>query len=188
MLILLLVVVTLTAVAEDPGFECTITSDRTNYTVGEVPKFTFRIINKSGKEVMLVGCLDGSDTNRRSPRCDLEILDARGKPVKETILVCGNMNLLRTKDFVPVPAGEAFDPCGQDFSSLLQLYKFPVKAPGEYTFRFYYSTSDRIQDYLGDERTSGKPLDPEITRLFKRVPKLDLKSNALKLKFSGKGG
>jgi hypothetical protein len=175
------------AIAADAAFECVIASDRTTYTVGEVPIITFRITNKSAKDVMLVGSLDGSTTDRRFPKCQFEILDAAGKPVTLPLTVCGNMNVLRTEDFVAVPAGGTFDPFGKGFFPPRLLSRFPVTVPGDYTLRFSYSTSDRVQDYFGDEGRSGQTTAaPEIQRLFERVPKVDLKSNELKLKFIAK--
>lgn len=176
------------ALAAEGAFDCVITSDRTTYAVGEVPSITFRITNKSTKEVVLVGSLDGSTTERRFPKCRFEILDAAGKPVTLPLaLGCGNMNVLKTTDFVVVPAGGTFNPFGEGFFPPHQFYRFPVTVPGDYTLRFSYSTSDRVQDYFGDERMSGQTTPaPEIQRLFERVPKLDLKSNELKLTFISK--
>jgi hypothetical protein len=175
------------AVAADAAFDCMIASDRTSYSVGEIPNITFRITNKTTKEVVLVGSLDGSTTDRRFPKCRFEILDASGKVVTLPLSLCGNMNVLRTNDFVIVPAGGTFNPFGTDFFPPYQLYQFPVTVPGDYTLRFSYTTSDRLQDYFGDERMMGRTNStPEIQSLFKRVPKLELKSNELKLTFTAK--
>lgn len=175
------------SLASDAAFDCIIASERTTYSVGEVPNITFRITNKSTKEVVLVGSLDGSTTDRRFPKCRFEILDSAGKPVTLPLALCGNMNVLRTTDFVVVPAGGTFNPFGKGFFGPVQFYRFPITVPGDYTLRFSYSTSDRVQDYFGDERMSGQTTAaPEIQRLFERVPKLDLKSNELKLTFTAK--
>jgi hypothetical protein len=99
---------------------------------------------------------------------------------------------LRKTDFVVVPDGETFNPFGKGFFPPLQLERLAVTTPGVYTFRFSYATSDRVEDYLGDARPpaglSGiyDPVTPEIRRLFERVPKLELKSNELKLRFTAK--
>ncbi len=184
---LLLLVVIRCAVAAEPAFDCVIASDRATYTVDEVPNITFRITNKSAKSVVLVGSLDGSTDGRRSPNCLFEILDAAGKLVTLPVFGCGNMNILKATDFVTVAAGDTFNPFGKGFFPPVQFYRFPVTQPGDYTFRFSYSTSDRVEDYFGDERMSGQKIAaPEIQRLFERVPKLDLKSNELKLKFTPK--
>ena len=182
-LTLVVSVTTFVSVAADAAFDCIIASDRTTYAVGQVPAITVSITNKSPKEVMLVGSLDGSDVGWRFPKCRLEILDAEGKPVTAPMFRCGNMNVLKTTDFIAVPAGKTFNPFGKGFFPPSQFYQFPVTTPGDYTLHFYYSTSDRVQDYFGDERGSQTNATPEIQRLFERVPKLELKSNTLKLKF-----
>jgi len=184
---LLVSAVTFAAVGADSAFICIIASDRTNYAVGDVPTITVSITNRSAKEVILVGSLDGSNDGWRFPKCRLEILDAVGKPVTAPMARCGHMNVLRTADFVAVAAGGTFNPYGGGFFAPYQFHQFPVTTPGDYTLRFYYSTSDRVQDYFGDERMMGRTnATPEIQRLFKRVPKLELKSNELKLKFTPK--
>jgi hypothetical protein len=97
------------------------------------------------------------------------------------------MNTLRTNDFVVVPTGGAFNPFGNGFFRPNQFDRFPVTVPGDYTLRFSYTTSDRLEDFFGDERMMDRPnTTPEIQRLFERVPKLDLKSNELKLTFTAK--
>jgi hypothetical protein len=168
------------------GLECVITSGRTTYEVGDIPELTFRIINRSTKEVMLVGSLDGSGEGMRYPHCRVEINDKAGEPVTARYGRCGNMNSLRVADFVIVPPGQAFDPFGEGFfpPALLSPGYFPVKDPGLYSVRFHYSTSDRVQDYFGDERMEGLQSAPlEIQLLFERVPKVDLVSNELELTF-----
>ncbi|HEX8373512.1 MAG TPA: hypothetical protein VF585_12075 [Chthoniobacterales bacterium] len=173
------------AVAAEAAFDCIIASDSTTYAVGEVPNVTFRITNKSKKEVVLVGSLDGSTDDRRFPKCRFEILDSAGKPVALPVALCGNMNTLRVPDFVVVPVGGTFDPLGEGFFRLHQFSQFPISAPGNYTLQFSYSTSDRIMDYFGDERMSGQTTAaPEIQRLFERVPNLHIESNKLKLTFT----
>jgi hypothetical protein len=175
------------AVAAESAFDCVIASERTAYAVGEVPNITVRITNRTAKSVVLVGSLDGSTAGRRSPKCRFEIFDAAGKLVTLPVFGCGNMNILRTTDFVTVPAGDTFNPFGKGFFPPVQFYRIPVTKPGDYIFRFSYSTSDRVEDYFGDERMSGQKIAaPEIQRLFERVPKLDLKSNELKLKFTAR--
>jgi hypothetical protein len=174
--------------AAEPEFACTISSERATYKVGEAPALNVRILNKSSAEVHLVGALDGSEVGWRFPKCRLEILDSAGKAVVEPYGRCGNMNTLRPADFVAVPAAGEFNPFGKGFFGPHQLYRFPVKTPGTYTVRFFYSTAARsIEEFFGDERMLGQQgAAPEIQRLFDRVPKLDLKSNDLKLTFTAK--
>lgn len=173
--------------AADAAFECEISTDRTNLVIGQVPSLTVRIRNKTGGEVHLVGSLDGSTCGWRFPKCRLEILDPAGRSVALPLGRCGNMNALRTDDFVRVRAGDSFYPFGLGFFRPSEFSRFPVTTPGEYTVRFHYTTSDRLQDYFGDERRRvGTQVSPEIQRLFEKVPKLELQSNSLKLHFTAK--
>lgn len=185
-LIFLIAAVTLCAAAADSAFELVVTADRATYEVGEVPNITFRITNKTAKEVVLVGYLDGSRDGRRFPKFLFEILDAAGKPITIDRTICKFMNDLNATDFVVVPAGDAFEPLGKGFSRLSGFHPFQITTPGDYTLRFSYSTSDRVQDYFGLVQRRQPDASPEIQRLFERVPKLDLKSNELKLKFTAK--
>ena len=175
------------AIAADSRFDCVVSADRTNYSVGELPSITVRIRNKTDKDAILVGSLDGSTEGWRFPKCRIEILDAAGKPVTAAMARCGNMNALRTNDFVLVRAGDSFYPFGKGFFPPPQFYQFPIPGPGDYTVRFHYATSERVQDYFGDERRSGNSqASPEIQRLVTQVPKVELKSNPLKLHFKAK--
>ena len=177
------------AFAAQPDFECAISADRDTYRVGQTPKITVRITNKSAKEIVLVGALDGSALGWRAPQCNLEILDLKGKPVAPLPKGCLNLKGLGTSDFVPVPPGEAFNPFGEGFfpPAQIQPFFFPIRKPGTYIVRFRYTTSPRIEDYFGAERLrAAHTATPEIQRLFERVPKVDLKSNELILKFTAK--
>lgn len=177
------------AFATQPDFECAISSDRDTYRVGEVPVIKVRITNKSDKEVVLVGALEGSAMGWRSPRCNLELLTAAGKPVSPLPTGCAVLKSLGVTDFVAVPRGSEFDPFAKGFFPPPQItpFFFPIRKPGTYIIRFQYTTSNRIQDYLGSERIRGQnSVTPDIQRLFARVPKIDIKSNELKLRFTPK--
>jgi hypothetical protein len=181
----LLLLCCLGTASAEPEFTCTITSSRTTYVVGEVTDLAFRVINRSAEDVVLVGSLDGSD-GRRYPKCVLEIVDAAGRSMVGPYVVCGNMNPLSPLDFRLVPAGTGFDPFGEGFFSSPALARLLITQPGEYTFRFHYATSSRIQDYFGDEgRDSLYVATPDIQQLFARVPKVDLVSE-LRLTFTPK--
>ena len=185
--VVLLVLLTCSSAAVPPRLECVLSADRATYGPGQTPRLHVRINNKSTREVYLIGSLDGSFAGRRFPKWRLEILDAAGKPV--TIPQggggCGNMNSLRLEDFVSVPPGHAFDPFGAGFFGSNDLW-MPVGQPGVYTVRFIYSTaSPDIRDYYGDER-GHRQYQPssELMRRFKRVPKLELRSNELTVEFT----
>jgi hypothetical protein len=115
----------------------TIAADAETYQVGQQPKLSISITNRSDKDVYLVGSLDGSTDERRFPKCRLEVLNSEGKPVTLELLGCGNMNKLRLEDFVAVLPSQAFDPFGKGFFAPYQMYQFPVQRPGVYTVRFF---------------------------------------------------
>ena len=172
-------------IAADTPFICSISAEKATITQGELPRVKVSITNKSGKDVHLVGSLDGSDVGWRFPKCGFELLDTAGKPVpqKQPMGRCGNMNKLKTTDFVKVAAGAEFNPFGQGFFGSWQLYRFKQLPPGTYIFRFYYQTSTKgVQDYFGDERMMGqKTVAPEIQKLFEAVSLIDIKSNDLQI-------
>ena len=176
------------ALGANSDLTCVLSCDRETYEVGQQPVFTVRITNNSSKEVLFVGSLDGSTTDRRFPQCRFEIIDSTGKPVKTGLGICGNMNVLRTEDFVAIVPGGSFNPFGKGFFSPYQFHHFPVEQPGVYTVRFSYSTSsDKVADYFGDERMAGlRAAKPEIQRLFNRIAHVELKSKELKLTFTSR--
>ena len=172
------------AVAAEPEFECVLSAERASYKVGEAPRFSFSIGNKSTQDVVLVRSLDGSDRGSRYPRCRIEIRDAKGQPLKVVGPACGNTNPLRVADFVPVPAGKVFEPYGKGFFTPIYSDQFPVKTPGVYTFQCIYATSDRMQDYFGFDQQNGRMVAAETQELFALIPKIEIRSNELKLKFT----
>jgi hypothetical protein len=87
---------------------CTISSDKTIYKVGELPKFTVEIINSSKNDIYLIGSLDGSDVRWRFPYCYYTI--ERPSPDTARLERCRNMNTLRIIDFKLVKAGQKFNP------------------------------------------------------------------------------
>jgi hypothetical protein len=176
------------ATAADTPFKCVLSAEKTTLAQGEIPILKVSISNDSGKDVHLVGSLDGSDLRRRFPHCILSLLDPMGKPLprKGPIGVCGNMNRLRSADFVKIPAGSAFDLYGDGFFGSFEILRIKELPPGTYILRFYYKTSTKaVQDYFGDERLtlSTEPLvvSPEIQKLFESVPDVDIQSNDLKI-------
>ncbi len=171
-------------IAADTSFTCSISADKSTIIQGEIPQVKVSITNKSGKDVHLVGSLDGSDVGWRFPKCGFELLDTGGKvlPEKQSMR-CGNMNTLKITDFAKVAAGAEFNPAGKGFFGSSQLYRFRELPPATYILRFYYQTSTKsVQDYFGDERRMGqKTVPPEIQKLFKAVPLIDIKSNDLQI-------
>ena len=91
------------------------------------------------------------------------------------------MNELREKDFVKVPPGGAFDPYqsidDHGFSpNVQQLHPGNFRAAGEYRLRFVYSTrSDKMGEWFGDVTNA------KLAHLFRQVPKVEVRSNELKV-------
>jgi len=170
----------------DGDIACEISTKKTRYVVGESPEFQVRLHNRMDRPVTLVGSLDASDLAWRYPHCSFQIEGPEGHQ-GHGIGRCGNTNPLRRQDFVPVPAGESFDPFmriddyGFFGSSGLDFTQFQV--PGRYRVTFRYSTkSANLQEWVGIEVPPGQ--DSEITRLFQQVPKFETTSNSIELTFS----
>ena len=51
------------------GFECSIVATKSTYEIGETPEITVAIKNNSGKDIYLIGSLDASEEQWRSPYC-----------------------------------------------------------------------------------------------------------------------
>lgn len=169
-----------------PGLSCTLTVSKTRYKTGEVPALKVSIVNQSGKEIYLVGSLDGSDLKWRRPYCYFTI----EKPAPGDISIgrCGNMNRLRAEDFVRVGPGEAFDPYQSiDHYGFFRDYTImnpeTFKATGIYKIKFHYSTnSSVIDDFTGDRGApSRNPDSLQLLSLFEKVPKVDLVSNEIEI-------
>jgi hypothetical protein len=172
---------------ENPSAYCTITSDKTIYKIGEVPRFEVRIYNNTKKNIILLGSLDGSEQKLRMPWCYFEI----EKPKADTIVFqsCKTSNPLRTEDFVQVKRNEPFNP----FMKKDEYGFFPnhsiaqpetFRNPGLYKIRFYYSTvSKDISNYISNSGTWVKNMDSlQLKALFKKMTHLELVSNTIELR------
>jgi hypothetical protein len=162
-------------------FECVLTVAKKTYKPGETPELKVAIVNKTRKDVYLIGSLDASDLKWRSPHCYFSI----ERPNKDPLPGggrCGNMNSLRENDFVLVKSGESFDPYQSIdgygfFGPYIMGNKDAFKAPGTYKITFHYSTkSTKIGDYLGDGSTNEK-----LLALFMQMPHIELTSNTVEI-------
>jgi hypothetical protein len=166
---------------DDVDITCTISAQKTEYAVGEAPEISVFLHNNEGRNVTLVGSLDGSDDSR-SPRCHFEIAAPHGHE-SAVIGRCGNINSIRMADFVDVPAGGKFDPFRRENgffgSSKLRWENFVT--PGRYRFTFRYSTVgwSKIKD---GGLVLGKPPAAARERL-KDVPRFEATSNTIELTF-----
>jgi hypothetical protein len=163
---------------------CVLVAGRGTYLIGEYPQIAVRIVNRSSKEVFLIGSLDGSGDQRRFPHCHYEVIGPRGESIPPAGGWCGNMNHLRTADFVPVPANDTFNPFGKGFFSAYPFHRIVITEPGTYRVRFVYSTSSKdLRHYAGFPGWS--PVD-DILPLFNRVSHVTLAGKELKLKFEAR--
>lgn len=164
-------------------FNCTITTPKEVYKLGETPEIMVSIINNSKKDVYLIGCLDASEIRWRSPFCYYTI-DQPKKTKTPTVGRCGNMNSLKTRDFKLVKPGKPFNPYQLDdnhrFFGSREINTIEnFQTPGKYYITFHYSTeSTDLENYLGDGRKNRK-----LKKWFKKVPHLKLESNTLEIEF-----
>ena len=162
--------------------KCVLTADKKVYKTGELPRFTVKIINDSKQDIYLPGSLDGSDLKWRFPHCYYTITGPG--PDNSKMLRCGNMNPLRANDFRSVKAGQAFDPYERtDNYGFFPDHKTTIpetfQIPGEYRIFFNYSTNAQsISQFRGDFSHDNTD-SLEINRMFKSVPKIDLRSNVI---------
>jgi hypothetical protein len=71
------------------------------------------------------------------------------------------------------------------FGDYTTLNKETFKNPGIYKLRFHYSTNSQdISDFIGDRLFPGNQSDSiKINELLKRVPKLEITSNEIEIRF-----
>lgn len=146
--------------------------------LGSAPELRVEIANSGTQDILLVRSLDGSDVAFRFPHCSFEVLGPGGESVVERFLGCGNVNPLTVYDFVHVPAGEAFDPFGEDgvehVFGARQLNASMFDTPGEYRVKFVYSTdSDDLVEWNG---LPNSRFDSGLHDLLRQVPKARLES------------
>jgi len=168
-------------------FECTISSEKTSYQIGEIPKIEIKIRNKTSDEVLFLGCLDGSEVKWRMPYCYYTIESPKKQKI-EFSPRCGNMNTLRPNDFVLTKSNEVFNPYQQIddygfFDSFIINNPNTFNAAGIYKVQFYYnSNSTNIKDFMGDYNT--KADIEKLSKLFEKIRKIELSSNILEIEFS----
>jgi len=149
--------------------------------LGNTPKLTISLVNQTGEDICLVGCLDASSCKWRYPHCCFEIIGPSGPIADNYGARCGNMNTLREQDFVNVPPGGSFDPFqsidSYGFFGTHQLNPKTFSTPGTYRIRFVYSTNQaKIGAWAGD-RSDAVIADKNLGALFAKVPKVEVQSN-----------
>jgi hypothetical protein len=160
-------------------FKCVLTSDKTVYKVGELPRFTVGIANNGKTDVYFVGSLDGSDHKWRFPYCYYSI---KSPEKLRRLGRCGNMNPITEDDFRLVKAGEEFNPFADGFFGNFTANDVEnFKTPGVYELEFHYSTNyEDLFEFMGS--MSSKNDRSGLTRidsLLKQVPRVELTSNKI---------
>ena len=166
---------------------CTLKSDKAKYKVGELPDFSVEIANHTGKDIYLIGSLDGSDVKWRMPYCYFTIQ----KPQPDTVDMigrCGNMNTLKPQDFVFVKDGAKFNPFMRlneygFFTDYTTTNSLTFQTPGVYRIQFHYSTnSQKLNDFMGDRPLQqDKAKNQKLVSLLRQVPKVEIVSNELEI-------
>jgi hypothetical protein len=152
--------------------------------VGQVPKLAVTLINQSGDDIYLVGCLDASYCKWRYPFCYFEVIGPAGPIAEHAGRRCGNMNTLRQQDFVKVPPGGTFDPFQRvDSGGFFSAEPSPeiFKDPGTYRISFGYSSSSTDILLWGGDYREAVAEDEKLVALFARVPKVEVRSNEFKV-------
>jgi len=159
--------------------KCILTSNKTIRKIGESAHLVVQIINYSKNNIYLIGDLDGSEYKLRMPYCFFTIK----KPKPDTIrsFICGVANPLEIKDFKLVEKGEIFYPYEKGD---IYLDNKEFKNPGVYKIRFHYSTnSESINEFLGSMAWENFKDSTQLKTLFEHVPKVDIVSNEIEIKF-----
>lgn len=140
---------------------------------GKEMTFRVRIKNVSDHDVTVVGCLDGSSSDKRYPHFNRSVTPSESMV---SGMGCGNCNSLRDSDLKVLKPGESFDPFGPGtFGEHLAKWT-PLKA-GTYTVRFTcdYAAKD-LSEWNGPiERRMGLG---GIEEKLKNVPKVSLTATA----------
>lgn len=179
-------------VPKAPPLTCTIRSEPT-CELGQVPAISVEIANWTEGEIYLIGSLDGSDLKWRYPLCYFEVIGPDGKPAKNGVARCGNMNTIRENDFVKVPRGGKFNPYQKiddhGFFGTSLMVPATFQAEGEYRIRYVYSTDNAdAKCWLGDVRGSVAEMlntggtHENVVRLLAQVPKTTVSSNEITVK------
>lgn len=172
-----------------PEITCTISSVKQSYKVGEVPQLEVKIRNQSGKDVYLIGSLDGSDIKWRMPHCYFTLR----KPITATDSAltgrCKTLNPLRREDIVLVKPGSSFDPYSMIdhsgfFGNAETLRAANFREPGVYTIQFHYnSNSEKISHFRGDRHYKNAGDSIQLQQLFSKAAKIQLSSNTLEIRY-----
>jgi len=174
-----------------------ITPEKRVFVLGEPVMVKTELKNNSDKEVMIVIPADGSEAKMRYPHFYFEFTGKDAKAVKNKAR-CGVVDPLVLDSFAVVPSGE-----GIALSSMWSegdISKFMDIPTGEYRVHCFYSTDTedekswhgRYSDEEWKKRDKNEfwaKRDEEmrkINQLLKKVPRMNLKSNSVRIKIVDK--
>ncbi|MDZ4859331.1 MAG: hypothetical protein SGI88_10130 [Candidatus Hydrogenedentes bacterium] len=162
--------------------ELVLASDKPVYAIGEQPKITATLTNRSGQTIALVPALDGSDSGRY-PLVKFTVAAPPDALPEVQYGRCGNTNPLLVTDFTIVQANERFDVYGEWGGPSPTALD---RGPGEYTIQLIYSTDDPdVNAWHGGPLTptQQKVAQLKFGALLGKVPRFTVTSNVLKIRF-----
>jgi len=172
----------------DGDFTCTLKADKEVYKVGEIPQLEVTITNNSKSDVYLIGALDGSDVKLRYPYCYYTI--QKPDNVSMSYARTRDIATLKPEEFRKVKPGKTFNPyeMGDDFNFIpdnAATDDRTFKTPGVYKLTFHYSSnSNNISEFMGDKPVDRTKADSmKIESMFRLVPKIELVSNEIQIRF-----
>ena len=176
-------------VTHSSNLTCTLTADKSVYKIGEVPNLKVEITNATDKPIYLIGALDGSCVKWRMPYCYFTV--NKPKPDTPHLQLCGYINTIRIEDFELVKPSDKFNPYDSVdnygfFKDYATIRTETFQNAGTYKIKFHYSTtSNDFNDYRGNSGSwkSDTSDTLKIKSLFEQVPKVDIVSNEIIIKF-----
>lgn len=186
-IIYLLCIIT-SIVSGQSAFTCKLTIDKAVYTVGETPALSVEITNNTDSAIYLVNALEASDLKWRYPYSYVEI-----EKIGDTTFAlpqlerCGNYNDIEIDDFLSIKPYGTFNPIAHytpyAFDKWLDITG-NVFSKGKYKVVYFYNTNESNFNKWKGSGVDLKYLSPQektiknqITNLFNKVPRIELKSN-----------
>lgn len=165
--------------ASESNFELKISSNKIKYKSYRDIKIDARIVNKSGKDVYLIGNVDGALSSYRYPHIYFIFIDSKGDTLKSNFGACSNIDELQVKNFQLIKKDSVFDP----FNNLIKFgywgqsyFSAENDVKGKFKVQLIYSTNCTDKDKWKNWRNLKKPM-VTVDSLINLVPKIELKSN-----------
>lgn len=185
--LLLFCVIALTSFQEknENGFVLTISTENKIVRSYSDLKIEARIINKSGRDIFLIGNVDGAESKYRYPHIYFLFIGTKGDTLNSNFDACSNIDELKSKNFVMVKNDSVFNPFDQlaEHGYWPQEY-FNVRdaVKGKYKVQLIYSTNCPDKSKWKNFRNLHTSM-PEVDSLIDLVPKIELESNSLNILF-----